>query len=191
MGSHTLTSGRLISKLGEEHGDVKELLIDPGTGQVIMVIISTGGLLGIGASEKILPWQAVQLNANTNNFELLVDRETFDVSPVLSRQDLGDRTALMAFYDYYGYAPYWQNKAAGAVVDSKDPSYQNAEDNSHQTYEGSHQEAHDTLAKDGNNKMAEEMDLDKVRGEKLPVGERDNFSEKIDIAKMKRSDERL
>ncbi len=188
VGSKSLLSGRVLSKLGDDFGSIKELLIDPNSGKIVLFVVGVGGILGLGESEKIIPHQALELNPNTNNFELLIDKETFDVSPVLSREDLGDRTALKALYDYYGFPAYWEGNIG---YDTSDATYQNAEDNSHQAYEGSYQLDDDTLRNDANNHLSEEVDWDKVKGEKSPEGERDNFSADVDVKKIKGSDEKL
>jgi sporulation protein YlmC with PRC-barrel domain len=158
----TLLNSRVFDKMGEDHGKVKELIIDPQSGQIVLVVLSSGGMMGVGATDRILPWEAMQMNPNTNDFVLVVNKDTLASSPVLERSDLGDRTALKQLYDYYGLPAYWDQHVA---TQSSDPTYMNEEDTSHQSYAGSHQVAHDTLAHNPNDKLSEELNYDKVRGE--------------------------
>jgi len=159
----TLLASRVFDKMGEDHGKIKELIIDPQSGQIVMIVMSSGGLMGVGSTDRILPWQAVQMNPNTNDFVLVVSKETLYESPVLQREDLGDRTALKKLYDFYGVPAYWEEHVP---TQSSDPTYMNVEETSHQSYAGSHQISHDTLSHNPNNALNDELDIDKVRGER-------------------------
>jgi sporulation protein YlmC with PRC-barrel domain len=158
----TLLNGRVFDKFGEDHGKVKELIVDPQSGQIVLVVLASGGVMGVGATDRILPWEALQMNPNSNDFVLVVNKETLQNSPVLARTDLGERKALKQLYDYYGFQAYWDKHVA---TQSSDPTYMNVEDTSHQSYAGSHQVSHDTLSHNANDQLSEELNYDKVRGE--------------------------
>ena len=61
---------------GENFGPVVEVIIDTGTGQFTHVVFSPGGLLDFGDERVIvLPWAAVEFDADLNQFILTADAD--------------------------------------------------------------------------------------------------------------------
>ena len=44
---------------GDNLGDIKELVLDPRSGKVVYVVVSFGGVLGMGDKLFIIPWKAL------------------------------------------------------------------------------------------------------------------------------------
>lgn len=44
---------------GEDFGKLKDLVIDPQSGRIVYAIVSTGGVLGVGGTERAVPFSAI------------------------------------------------------------------------------------------------------------------------------------
>jgi hypothetical protein len=82
-------------------------LIDLGTGCIAFATITTGGVLGIGSKERIVPWQAMTVSTDEKKFTLNVTREKFEHAPEIDRTQLELEGKAVDIYNYYGYKPYW------------------------------------------------------------------------------------
>ncbi len=179
VSSKDMTTGNITDKLGEPMGSVKELMIDPQTGRVEMLVIGFGGLLGMGDTTRVIPWQAIQLLPHSQNYQINVDKQLVDEAPAMTAEDARDRTKVRELYRHFGIQPYW---GSTADVDTSDPSYQNpdatlnhpaysdATTNQHQQYEGSFQVSQPYFRSNEDNKLGEELDYDKIKGLKPSGG---------------------
>ena len=67
----------------QEIGDIDELLIDPGTGQIRFAVLSVGGFLGLGSTRVAVPWQAFQIMNQNGRMKYLLDatKERLEKAP--------------------------------------------------------------------------------------------------------------
>ena len=94
-------------------------MIDLQDGKVAYVVVSHGGLLGMGKKLFAIPWQALNLRVHEHAFALNVPKETLEKSEGFDKDKWPlTREELSRTYDYYGYQPYWLTGAAvaGAAV---------------------------------------------------------------------------
>lgn len=96
----------------EELGRITQILLDPESGQAVYVVITSEGVPGVAREERLVPWQALQVNS-----------ETFDVRLAMtgSRFEQGSRWAVISserqaeeINRFYGVAPRWQHEGAAA-----------------------------------------------------------------------------
>jgi len=66
---------------GEALGDIKELVIEPRTGEIAYAVVSFGGVLGLGDKLFAVPWKALQLDARDHVFVLDVEKERLRQAP--------------------------------------------------------------------------------------------------------------
>ncbi|HKO88432.1 MAG TPA: PRC-barrel domain-containing protein [Burkholderiales bacterium] len=71
----------VLNRQGEDLGDIKELVLDPGSGDISYAVISFGGVMGMGDKLFAVPWKALKLDTTKNNFVLDVDRERLKSAP--------------------------------------------------------------------------------------------------------------
>lgn len=57
----------------ENVGLVDSLIIDQDSGEVIAVVVSYGGLLGLGERDAALPWDLVEQRMENDQVKLLID----------------------------------------------------------------------------------------------------------------------
>lgn len=62
-------------------GDIKELVLNPESGQIVYAVVSYGGVLGLGDKLFAVPWKALHWAADKENYVLDVDKETLKKAP--------------------------------------------------------------------------------------------------------------
>jgi sporulation protein YlmC with PRC-barrel domain len=66
---------------GEELGEVAELVLDPRDAKIKSVVISSGGVLGIGAKKVAVPWDHVKPASDEQAFVVTMTREELQQAP--------------------------------------------------------------------------------------------------------------
>ncbi len=64
----------------EKVGDIEDFLIDPKTGKVTSVIVSTGGFLGMADTLSSLPVSAFRYDAESKSFQITLSKEEITAS---------------------------------------------------------------------------------------------------------------
>ena len=95
---HTLYRGsRIIGtnvRDGKERkiGQIKDLILDGGRGEVAYAVVSFGGVMGVGRKFHAIPWQALQPSDDGNFYILHADRETINQAPGFDKARWPDMT---------------------------------------------------------------------------------------------------
>lgn len=66
---------------GEDLGDVKDLVLNPMRGNVVYVVVSYGGLLGMGDKLFAIPWSALRWSTDQDYYVLNMDKEALKNAP--------------------------------------------------------------------------------------------------------------
>jgi len=66
---------------GEDLGDVKELVLNPNTGDLSYAVVSFGGVLGLGDKLFAVPWKALTLDDRQGVFVLDVEKDRLKDAP--------------------------------------------------------------------------------------------------------------
>jgi sporulation protein YlmC with PRC-barrel domain len=66
---------------GEELGEVADLVLDPKEAKIKSVVISSGGMLGIGAKKVAVPWEQVKPASDAQAFVVPMTREELQQAP--------------------------------------------------------------------------------------------------------------
>ena len=75
---------------GDKLGDIKELVLDPESGQVVYVVVSFGGILGVGDKLFALPWKALHWTRDKEYYVLDVDKSTLKKAPGFDKKHWPD-----------------------------------------------------------------------------------------------------
>jgi len=110
----------------EKLGKVDELVVDLENGRIVEVIVSVGGLLGVGDKTVAVPPGAFTRDENDKALRLATDKEKLKSAPAfeLSRwQEYSTRAHVAETYRYYGHEVYFSDapEARPEVKDSKSP----------------------------------------------------------------------
>jgi sporulation protein YlmC with PRC-barrel domain len=75
---------------GDNLGDIKELVLDPESGQVVYAVVSFGGILGVGDKLFALPWKALHWTRDKEYYVLDVDKTTLKKAPGFDKKHWPD-----------------------------------------------------------------------------------------------------
>jgi uncharacterized protein YjbJ (UPF0337 family)/sporulation protein YlmC with PRC-barrel domain len=102
---------RVINPAEEDLGKIEDIAIDLESGRIVYAVLSFGGFLGFGDKLFAIPWEALKLSSEEDEFILHVSKEALENAPGFDKDhwpEMADRQWGAGIYDYYGYRPYWQ-----------------------------------------------------------------------------------
>jgi hypothetical protein len=73
-------------------GQIKDLILDGGRGEVAYAVVNYGGVMGVGRKFHAIPWQALQPSDDGNYYILHADRETISQAPGFDKARWPDMT---------------------------------------------------------------------------------------------------
>lgn len=75
---------------GENMGSIKDLVIDPKSGQVVYGVVAFGGTLGMGDKLFAIPWDALTWNGDEKHYVLNLDKDTLKKAPGFDKKHWPD-----------------------------------------------------------------------------------------------------
>jgi sporulation protein YlmC with PRC-barrel domain len=102
---------KVVNRAGEDLGKIEELMLDPEMGRVAYAVLSFGGFLGMGDKLFAIPFEALKLDVDRNQFSLDIAKDKLKNAPGFDKDHwpkTADRAWGATIYTYYGYKPYWQ-----------------------------------------------------------------------------------
>lgn len=74
--------GKDVYNYDDEHvGDVKEIMLNSATGEIAYVVLSFGGILGVGEKLFAVPWKALTLSTRNQTLILNECKERLEKAP--------------------------------------------------------------------------------------------------------------
>lgn len=89
---------------GESLGDLKDLMIDLGTGNIGYAVVSFGGVLGMGAKLFAVPWNSMRVDHDSKCLILDVSKERLKDAPGFDKDNwpnFSDATFADQLRTYY------------------------------------------------------------------------------------------
>ncbi|MGV8942409.1 MAG: PRC-barrel domain-containing protein [Lysobacter sp.] len=81
LSASSLIGDSIKNPQGESLGDLKELMIDLGTGNVGYAVVAFGGVLGMGEKLFAVPWQALKVDHQDKCLVLNVSADRLKDAP--------------------------------------------------------------------------------------------------------------
>lgn len=110
LSASSISGDKVENMQGENLGDIKDLMIDLGSGKVAYAVLDFGGFLGIGNKLFAVPFKALELCAEKRCFRLNVSKEQLEKQDGFDQNDwpdMADRTWGKKLHSDYNVAPYW------------------------------------------------------------------------------------
>jgi sporulation protein YlmC with PRC-barrel domain len=110
-----LTGMKVRNQAGKSIGEVAAVQVDD-EGSIRFLAISTGGVLGIGAKERLVPYSAFRSTEAADALILTVDESLLASSPQRA-PGMTEDAFSREIYEHYGQAPYWEAES-GAIPEA-------------------------------------------------------------------------
>jgi sporulation protein YlmC with PRC-barrel domain len=101
----------VVNPQSENLGEIKEVVIDPGTGKVAYAVVSFGGFLGMGKKLFAIPFKSFEYNVTKNEYVLDVTKERLKAAPGFDADhwpSMAEEKWNRDIYKYYERSPYWE-----------------------------------------------------------------------------------
>lgn len=96
---------------GEQLGDIDEIVLDSGRGQVAYAVIGSGGFLDIGEELVAVPWKKLNVQ-DKDTIRMDVAKDQLTAGPRINNKQWPrptDDVYLIEVYRFYNVAPYWEH----------------------------------------------------------------------------------
>lgn len=104
-------------------GEIDHLMIDRVSGNVRYVVMSFGGILGLGHSHYPLPWNAIKYDTEVDGFITNVTEDQLKDAPEFSDDSWADRGWETRWHQHFQTQPYWDEEGArGQAQNPMNPS---------------------------------------------------------------------
>ncbi|GAA0546369.1 PRC-barrel domain-containing protein [Rheinheimera aquimaris] len=104
MGANTLLGNDVFNHKEESLGDIKEIMLNVGTGKVSYAVLSFGTFLGMGEKLFAVPWDALKLDTQNKRFVLAIEKERLSKAPGFDKHkwpNMADQAWAKGIDDYY------------------------------------------------------------------------------------------
>ncbi|MBJ7543298.1 PRC-barrel domain-containing protein [Rhodomicrobium udaipurense] len=102
--------GAYVYGAGDERiGTIEEIMIDCVGGRVAYAVVDFGGFLGIGRSERPIPWSALRYDEDLDAFRTSITKEQLENSPPLDDEAFASTDWESRTHEHYTVQPYWSN----------------------------------------------------------------------------------
>lgn len=112
LSATSLIGTPIVNKMGEDLGEVKEIMLDTAHGKISYVVISFGGFLGLGDKLFAIPMEAFKVDTVGEKLILNVEKDKLKDAPGFDKDnwpETQDYKYHDEIYSFYGYEPYWKS----------------------------------------------------------------------------------
>ena len=106
-GQLDLRNRTVVDAAGDEVGAVDALYVDTEERRVRMLLVRAGGFVGLGATEYLVPVEAIDRIDGEDRVHLGRPRADILGAPRYDPELVETSAYWDDIYGYYGYAPYW------------------------------------------------------------------------------------
>lgn len=106
IASNRVEGTAVYNEEGEKLGTIHNFMVDKQSGQVEYVVLSFGGLFGLGADYYPLPWESLTYDTDQGGYIVDIDKETLETAPRYGADEEPsfDRAYGEQVYAHYGFA---------------------------------------------------------------------------------------
>jgi len=105
-----VTGTKVRDASGHDLGEVKDLVLDKTSNNIMFAVVSFGGLLGIGEKYHPLPWNELNYDPAQNAYVVSRTKEQLQAAPADSLKELTAYDGMVyrdRAFDYYKTPRYW------------------------------------------------------------------------------------
>ena len=86
MAASSFEGEPVVNLQGETLGEIEDIMLDVRSGRIAYIVLSVGGLLGIGEKYFAIPWHALTLDTDRKCFVLDADKERLKNAPGFDKE---------------------------------------------------------------------------------------------------------
>ena len=102
-----IKGSRVVNVKEENLGKIEEVMIDSEQGRIAYVVLSFGGLLGMGNKLFAIPWESLEYNRG--DYILRLDKSILEKAEGFDEEAWAlTRDELSSIYKRCGIQPYWK-----------------------------------------------------------------------------------
>lgn len=101
-----LKGKKVMDANNEEIGEVNSMLVDSKSGQVKYIMLTAGGVLGVGGEDYLIPWQALQTGTDKEGFQVNLSSEEMENAP--KGAEVASQDQEKELHEFYGVSPEWK-----------------------------------------------------------------------------------
>lgn len=101
----------VVNSVGENLGDIKEIMLDPVSGKVAYAVLSFGGFLGLGEKLYAVPFSALAYDHAQDEYTLDVSEDRLTSAPSFEASNwptMANEEWNRGIYKFYEKRPYWE-----------------------------------------------------------------------------------
>jgi sporulation protein YlmC with PRC-barrel domain len=111
------------NKQGETIGEVQDLVLNRQNGQVDFVVVSKGGLWGVGEERFAVPFKAFKATPEGDALTLTIDENKLANAPKLE-EGMNEAEYSRRINEYYGQAPAFEGTGEKGMTGEKEQKMQ-------------------------------------------------------------------
>ena len=106
IASNKVEGTAVYNEGGDKLGTIHNFMLDKLSGQVEYVVLSFGGLFGLGSDHYPLPWDSLSYDTDQHGYIVDIDKEVLEEAPRYSagEEPSFDRAYREQVYAHYGLA---------------------------------------------------------------------------------------
>jgi sporulation protein YlmC with PRC-barrel domain len=101
-----LRGRKVVDRNGDEVGDVDGLVIDERERRVRFLEVGSGGFLGVGEKQQLVPVDAIT-SIDDDTVQIATDRTHTAAAPPYDPTLVPEPSFYEDIYQYYDYSPFW------------------------------------------------------------------------------------
>ena len=111
MSATTLLNDKVVNKRGDNLGKIDEIMLDVVSGKIAYLVLSFGGILGLGDKLFAIPFEKFEVDEDHKQFVLDVEQSSLEDAPGFDKNnwpDFGDMKWNEEIFTFYNSTPYWE-----------------------------------------------------------------------------------
>ncbi|MGM0540775.1 MAG: PRC-barrel domain-containing protein, partial [Thermodesulfobacteriota bacterium] len=98
-----LQGKKVMEATGKKIGEVNSMLVDSQSGQVKYIMLTSGGVFGVGGEDYLIPWQALQTAPDQQGFQVDLTSEELKEAP--KGAEVTSRDQAQEIHEFFGVSP--------------------------------------------------------------------------------------
>lgn len=110
LSATSLNGTNVVNLQGEDVGHVEDMMIDLHNSRISYVVLSFGGILGIGNKLFAVPFESFTIDQDNERFILDVNKDRLKDAPGFDKDNwpqTSNRDFQTEVYTFYSVDPYW------------------------------------------------------------------------------------